>query len=300
MHSFTYYLFQVAAYATTGPSDTLEQYDDIQETTIERNDNIDEATSTGTDWIAIAVSSIVACCVLYQLQFYEPETEHFQHHAPPLARATLGIARRLAADIARFILNIFAITFELLLAVKNIYIATFWLIGTGFRLTIVALTPFATRVWRCYDNAKHSHYANLARQRWRSARAFLVSVLPWAVAVGAVFQFFVAPSMDSSISLDDYDIRSYVVPVWVINARPENRHYVGSSSHYRDSIDVRGVGEDPIYTHLLTDRVIGPTEIVHELEVLQPTTITRTLIFVATQESETGSETISETVSAGA
>lgn len=300
MHRFTYYLFQVAAYATAGPSDLLEQYDNIEETTIERHDIVEEATSIGTDWIAIAVLSIVACCVLYQLQFYEPETEHFQQHAPPLARATLSIVRRLGSDIARFILNILAITVELLLAVKNICIAIFWLIGTGFKLLIVALTPFATRVWRYYDSAKHSHYANLARQRWRSARAFFVSVLPWAIAVGAVFMFFVVPSMDSSISLDDYDIRSYVVPVWVIKARPENRHYVGSSSHYRPDIDVRGVGEDSIYTHLLTDRDIGPTEIVHELEVLQPTTITRTLIFAATQESGTRSETISETVSAGA
>lgn len=288
MHSFTYYLFQVAAYATAGPTDTLEQYDNIEETTIERNDNIDEATSTGMDWITVAISSIVACCVLYQLQFYEPETGQFSHHARPLARATLGIVRRLGSDTARFILNIFAITFELLLAVKNICIATFWLIGTGFKLLIVALTPFATRVWRCYDNANHSHYANLARQRWRSARAFSVAVLPWAIAVSAAFTFFVVPNMENSISLDDYDIRSYVVPVWVINARPENRHYVGSSSHYRDSIDIRGVGEDPIYTHLLTDRDIGPTEIMHELEVLQPTTVTRTLIFAATQRSEIG------------
>lgn len=286
MHSFTCYLFQVAAYATAGPSDTLEQHDNLEEVTIERNDNVKEATSTDMDWITVALSLIAACCVLYQLEFYEPETGQFSQHAPPLARATLGIVRRLGSDIVRFTLNIFAISAELLLAARNICIATFRLIGTGIRLVIVALSPLATKIWTRYDSAKHSHYANLARQRWRSARAFSVTFLPWAIAVGAVFQFFVVPSMEDSTFLDDYDIRSYVVPNWVIRARPENRHYEGSSSHFgRECIDVRAVGEDDVNTRLLTD--IGSIEIAHELEV-RPTTITRTLRFAKNRGLETG------------
>lgn len=244
MHSFAYYCSQVAAFATAGPSNTIERDDD----------DIEEATtSTGTDWTTVALVSIVAGCVCYRLQFYQPETEHLQHHAPPLIRAALGIARRLDSDILRFTLNILAIIAELFLAARNTFTAALCTTGRGLKLVIVALKQFAVKVRRRYDTVKHSHYANLARQHLRSARASFATILPWAIVVGAVFTFAV-PSMENSTSLESYDIRTHVVPLWVIKARSENRHHEGSSSHYRPgSIDLRSIQGEDTHPHLIED-----------------------------------------------
>jgi hypothetical protein len=278
MHSFAYYFYQVAAFATAESSTTIEQ----------DNDDIEEATSTSTDWITVALVSIVVGWMCYQLQFYEPETGHFQHHAPPLARATLGIARRLASDTVRFALNILAIIAELLLAARNTFTAALRKTGRGVKLVIAALKPFATEIWRCYDTVKHSHYANLVRQRLRSARASFATILPWTIVVSAAFKVFVLPSIGNSTSLEGYDIRPYVVPLWVIKARPENRHYEGSSCHYRpDSVDLRSIqGEDTLAHFPAED--LGMIEDSVELQE-QPVTITRTLVFAEARASETGS-----------
>lgn len=279
MDSFIGYSHQLAVFATTGSIDRTEEDDNMEE---------DTTISTGTDWILITFLALVACLICYQLQFYEPETGDFSQHAPPLARATLGIARRLGADLARFLLNILAIIAQLFLEAGNTFVAALRKTGRGFKLAIAALEPYATNVWRKYDTAKHSHYANAARQYFRSARACAVSLLPWAIAVGALFNVFVVPYMGNGISLEDYDIRHYVVPVWVIKARPENRHYEGSSSHYRrDPVDLQSIEEEDTHEHLLEH--VEMVEDSHEVQE-QPVTITRTLVYAETRASETGSD----------
>jgi hypothetical protein len=186
------------------------------------------------------------------------------------------------------LLNILAIIAQLFLEAGNAFIATLRKIGRGVKLGIATLEPYATEAWRKYDSAKHSHYANAARQYSRDARAFVVKFLPWAIVVGALFNLFVVPYMGNGISLEDYDIRSYVVPVWVIKARPENRHYEGSSSHYRrDPVDLQSIKEEDTHVHLLEHVEI--VEDSHEVQE-QPVTVTRTVIFAETRASETGSD----------
>jgi hypothetical protein len=277
MDLFIGYFHQLPVFVTTGSINSTEQVDDVE----------DAPTSTSRDWILVTFLAIVACLICYQHQFYEPETGDFSHHAPPLARATLGIARRLGADLARFLLNILAVTAQLFLEAGNTVIATLRKIDRGLKLVTAALEPAATRIWTRYDTAKHSHYANLTRQRLRSVRGFAAAILPWAMVVGALFKVFVVPYMENGISLEDYGIRSYVVPVWVIKARPENRHYEGSSSHYRpDDIDVHAIQEENASAHLIED--FGMIENSHELQE-QPVTVTRTLIYAETRALETGS-----------
>jgi hypothetical protein len=270
---------QLAVSATTGSIDSTEQDDNMEE---------DATSSTGTDWILITFLALVACLICYQLQFYEPETGDFSQHAPPLARATLGIARRLGADLARFLLNILAIIAQLFLEAWNAFIAALRKTGRGVKLVIATFEPYATEAWRKYDTARHSHYANAARQYFRDARAFFARILPWTIVVGAFFNVFVAPYMGNGISLEDYDIRHYVVPVWVIKARPENRHYEGSSSHYRrDPVDLQSIEGEDTHAHLLEH--VEMVEDSHE-DQEQPVTITRTVIFADTRASETGSD----------
>lgn len=292
MHSLTYYVYQVALFATTGFNITIKQDDNIENPTsdtIEQDRDIEDATSAGRDWIAITAIVFLAGFICYQLQFYEPETGQFQHHAPPLARATTGIARRVGADLVRFVLNVLAMIAELLLEARNGWWYTLFKFGRGIRYIVTALEPVATRIWRYYDSAKHSHYANLSRQRCRSARAFSVVLLPRAIAIGAALHFFVIPSVMNSIFLDRYPIYPYQAPAWVIKARPENRPYEGSSSHYRpvrDCTDVQGIREVDVDVHLLTDlEMIGTSQ---ELQV-QPQTIIRTVLFAETRGLETGS-----------
>jgi hypothetical protein len=279
MDLFTGYSHQLAIFATTESINSIEQDDNMEEDYT--------TTNTGTDWILITFLALVACLICYQLQFYEPETGDFSQHAPPLARATLGIARRLGADLARFLLNILAIIAQLFLEAGHTFVATFRKIGRGFKLVIAALEPYATDVWRRYDSAKHSHHANAARQYSRDARAFFIRLLPWAIVFGAIFNIFVVPYMGNGISLEDYDIRHYVVPVWVIKARPENRHYEGSSSHYRrDPVDLQSIEEEVTHAHLLEH--VEMVEDSHEVQE-QPVIVTRTVMFAETRASDMGS-----------
>ncbi|GAB7328146.1 hypothetical protein MBLNU13_g00175t1 [Cladosporium sp. NU13] len=291
MHGFAHYAYEVALFASTGYSDIIEQHGNIEDATgntIKRNDKIEEASSSsrGMDWYAGTVIVLLAGFICYQIQFYEPETGQFQHHVPPLVRATTGIARRVGADLVRFVLNILAMIAELIIEGGNGFWYTLRKFGRGIRHIITALEPPATRIWRYYDSTKHGHYANLTRQRFRRACAFSVANLPRAIAIGAVLNFVVVPSVMNSIFLDTYEIYPYQAPAWVLKARPENRPYVGSSSHCRpDCIDVQGIRGKDIHARLLTD--IGLTEISHELQAA-PTTITRTVIFAETEGPEIG------------
>ena len=293
MHSLAHYAYEVALFATTGFSDIIERNGNIEDATsdtIEQNGNVGETTSSssssGVGWFVGAVISFLACFVCYQLQFYEPETGQFQEHATPLMRATTSIARRVGADLVRSVLNIFAMLGWLLLEAVNASWYTLRKFGRGARYVIAAMEPDAMRVWRFYDSAKHSHHANLARQRFRRACAFLAAILCWAIPIGSVLHFLVLlPAMNSSMFLDRYEIYPYQAPAWVLKARPENRPYEGSSSHYRpDCVGIWGVGGEDIHADLLTG--IGLTEIPHELQA-PPTTFTRTVNFAETTGPET-------------
>jgi len=279
MHSFAHYAYEVALFATSGYSDIIERNGNIEET------SSSSSSSSRVGWFVGAVIFFLACFVCYQLQFYEPETGQFQEHATPLMRATTGIARRVGADLVRFVLNIFAMVGRLLLEAVNASWYTLRKFGRGVRHVIAAMEPDAMRVWRFYDSARHSHHANLTRQRFRSACAFFMSSLLWAIPIGSVLHFLVVlPVMSSSMFLDRYEIYPYQAPAWVLKARPENRPYEGSSSHYRpDCVDIRGIRGEDINADLLTD--IGLTDIPHGLQA-PPTTITRTVIFAETKSSE--------------
>lgn len=289
MHSLAHYAYEVALFTTTGFSDIIERNGNIEDATsdtIEQNGNIEEASSSsGVGWFVGTVILFLACFVCYQLQFYEPETGQFQEHATPLMRATTGIARRVGADLVRSVLNIFAMVGRLLLEAVNASWYTLRKFGRGIRYVIAAMEPDAMRVWRFYDSAKHSHHANLARQRFRRACALSAAILRWAIPIGSVLHFLVVlPVMNSSMFLDRYEIYPYQAPAWVLKARPENRPYEGSSSHYRpDCLDLRSVRGEDIHADLLTD--IELTEISHELQA-PPTTITRTVIFADKKGSE--------------
>ena len=289
MHSFAHYAYEVALFATTRSSDTIEQNGDIEDVTsdtIKRNGNIEVTTSSsGMGWSVGTVIVLFACFVCYQLQFYEPETGELQHHARPLMRAATGIACRVGADLVRFVLNILAVVARLLPEAVNASLYTLRKFGRGVRQVIAAMEPDAMRVWRYYDSARHGHYANLSRQQFRRACAFSAANLRWAIAIGAVLHLLVVPFVMNNMFSDRYDIYPYQAPAWVSKARPENRPYEGSSSHYRpDCVGIWGVGGEDIHADLLTG--IGLTEIPHELQA-PPTTFTRTVNFAETTGPET-------------
>lgn len=259
--------------------------------TVKRQDSGKGAIDVALDWIAVCVLSIAVLWACSQLQHYHPETDQVQHHGPAFFRATLGIARRVGADLVQFVFSLLAMVAELFLEARNKLTATVFQVGTGLTSLVAGFDPALPNnpvYLMRFDVAYHSHYANLARQHLRGARALLFTILCWVIPIGAVLTFIVTPLINNSTSLESHDIHPYVVPIWVIKARPEDRPRDGSSSHYRprpDCIDIQGFGEDDVYSRLLPD--FGSVEIVHELQA-HPTTVTRTLVY-----AETGTRSVS-------
>lgn len=213
------YHARAAAFAATRQRDRSNEYGNTTPT----ND---------TDWIVVALVSLAAGWICFQ--YFQPETGNLSTHGGPLIRATFAIARRLVTDLARFVLTILAITAELLLA--GSMIGSFILrkaYAVTKRLLRAVCAPVATKIWQQYDATVHSHHANVARQRWRIARSSAGYVLRWAAAICTTLVIITGPIRENDTSLEGLDVRSYVVPAWVIKARPENRPHDGSSSHYQ-------------------------------------------------------------------
>ena len=222
-------------------------------TTVMGTGNKSNNTTGGDmDWIAVALVAL-AISWMYS-QTYQPGTGSLSQRGAPLVRAALAVVRRLATDLARYVLTILAITAELLLEGKNTSSAILHRVGREVNRVIDTARPAASKAWVCYDSMFHSHHVNVARQRLRSACAFAGTVICWVIAVSAMLTFFVLPSAKDSTAPASYDIQPYVVPAWVIKARPENRPRDGSSSHYQpECIRVQDGGESRMYAPLQTN-----------------------------------------------
>lgn len=242
---------QTAAFAAARHRDRVNEYGNTTPT-------------TETYWIGVALVSLATGWICFQ--YYQPEAGNLFTHGGPLVRAVFAIARRLITDLARFVLTILAITAELLLA--GSMIGSFILrkaYAVAKRIVYAVWGPAATKAMQQYDAAMHSHNTNVARQRWRSIRSSASFILSWAAAICTTLVIITGPFQENDTSLEGLDIRSYVVPAWVIKARPENRPHDGSSSHYQPNcVNVRDIEQEREIYALLGDNA-GPANALHDL-----------------------------------
>jgi hypothetical protein len=195
----------------------------------------DDAIITATasiDWITVSILLIFVGWICSQ--YYHVETGNISRTGKPFVHAIFAIVRRLATDLARFMLTILAITAELLFWGKNASLAAVRKNREEIsRYTASALRPIATKVSLRYDTVNHSHRANLVRQYLRTFHTHLAAVLRWVAIIGVAYIILNGSPNGKDVSLAEDEGKTQVVPVWVIKARPENRPEVGSSSHYR-------------------------------------------------------------------
>lgn len=185
-----------------------------------------------TDWLAVAVVCILAGWIWSQ--YNQVEIGNLAKAGKPFFHAIYAILRRLAADLALFVITILAITAELLLECKKTWLATLRKLRASISRRIDSWRPIAEDFWLQYDLASHSHHANLARQRLRALQTSVGTIIRWAAIIGAASVIINAAPTEDDNSLENADVLPYVVPTWVVRARPENRPYEGSSSHYRE------------------------------------------------------------------
>jgi hypothetical protein len=210
---------QAHAWAASQPSDRT-------------HDGVKTTATVGIDWITVSILCLFIGWVCSQ--YYHVETGNISRTGKPFVRAVFAIVRRLATDLARFMLTILAITAELLLWGKNAWFATVRKNRAEIsRYTASALQPIATKVSLHYDTANHSHRANLARQHVRALHTHSAAILRWIAIIGVTYIILNGSPTGKDVSLAEDEGQTHVVPVWVIKARPENRPGVGSSSHYR-------------------------------------------------------------------
>jgi hypothetical protein len=242
MHEYTDSYSQAAAFVAAGSSDSIE-----------RHGNSKKSLSTDSDWIGVTLLSLAVGCMC--IRSYQPESGIFSHQGAQLVRTAFAIAYRIATDLARFVLSVLAIKAELLLHGTNTVWAALHRIGTEIsKLIADFLYPVATTIWTSYDAVYHGHHANVARQRFNHARTFAGLAICWAIIIDAVLRLFVIPSVGTSASLEDYDIQPYVVPAWVVKARPENRPHDGSSSHFQPAcVDAGDTQEHDLYAPTSTN-----------------------------------------------
>jgi hypothetical protein len=194
--------------------------------------SITTTITTGIGWIPITMALIVTGWICSQ--YYHIETKDISRTGKPFARAVFAIVRRLAIDLIRFMLTILAITAELLLWAKNSCIAAIRKNRAEISTyTASVLRPIAKKVWLRYDTANNSHHANLVRQRVRDFQTHVAAILRWVAIISVAYIILNGSPFAKEISPAEGEGLSHMVPVWVINARPENRPAVGSSSHYR-------------------------------------------------------------------
>jgi len=239
--------------------------------------------STDTNCITVTMLSLAMggmCVHCHQLM-----TGHLAHKVMQLIRAASAIIQRTATNLARFGLNILAKNLELLLEGSSTGSVTFHKVDTEIDSINAILRPVATKIWTLCDAAYHSHHANVARQRLRHARGLAGPVIRWAIILGVVFAFLKEQSMNDSASLEGHDIQPYVVPAWVVKARPENRPRDGSSSHYQPAcIDRRDNQKEGFPAAMSTGLRSSPTLQEHRAHS-QSSTLTT--VMTGTEDRET-------------
>ena len=152
----------------------------------------------------------------------------------PYVRITCAVFQRIAIDCIRYVLAVLGIALIIILECKKALSSFFrgdWCSSAASSLR--ENTSAFERMSLQYDAASNGHCANATRQQLRAARARLGTLLWWAIPVAAMLMLLHGPPeyKDSSPKIEP-QVRSYVVPSWVITARPENRRRDGSSSHY--------------------------------------------------------------------
>jgi hypothetical protein len=197
----------------------------------------DGRTTTETDWLPIFLT--LAAVTYSGAHYIGHEFDYINHFSRlarrPSVRTTVAILYRLSIDFIRFILALLGMILLLVLECKNAissFSRRFW------DRSIVAGESTSAIKWMSlqYDAASHSHRANATRQELRAARARTYTVLRWGIPVAAVVLLLHGPPdfTDSSPVMNP-EVRPYRVPGWIIRARPENRQYGRSNSHYTPS-----------------------------------------------------------------
>lgn len=196
----------------------------------------DFSTSTETDWLAILLA--LAAAVYSGAHYIGYDFEYLQHYLhfarSPHVRAIAAVLQSLAINLIRFILAFLGITLLLVLECKK---ALYYLVRrfsrSGFVSTLAGGASVTEMIGVHFDAANHSHHANATRQRLRVGRARLGALLRWGISVAfAVVLFHGPPDFTDSPPAIEHEIRRYVVPAWVVLARPENRYHDRSNSHY--------------------------------------------------------------------
>jgi hypothetical protein len=219
MRSYDDHNAQAHAWAASHPSDRT-------------HDGVNTPATIGIDWITVSILLIFVSWICSQ--YYHVETGNISRTGKPFVHAIFAIVRRLATDLARFMLTILAITAELLLWGKNASLAAVRKNREEIsRYTASALQPIAKKVSLHYDTANHSHRANLARQYLRALNTHVAVILRWVAIVGIAYLILGGPHTAKELSPGEDKVQTHVLPIWAIKARPENRPEVGSSSHYR-------------------------------------------------------------------
>jgi hypothetical protein len=192
---------------------------------------------TETDWLAIflALAAVVYSGAHYIGYDFEYLQHYFHFARSPRVRTTVAVLQRIGFDLIRFALAILGITLILVLQCKKApsYVAnSFWHASSVG--TLAGGTFVDEKIGLHYDAINHSHHANLARQRFRAARARFGTFLRWGIPVAAVVLLFHGPpEFADSSPVSKPEVISYKIPSWVILARPENRYHDHSNCHYR-------------------------------------------------------------------
>jgi hypothetical protein len=192
---------------------------------------------TETDWLAIflALAAVVYSGAHYIGYDFEYLQHYFHFARSPRVRTTVAVLQRIGFDLIRFALAILGITLILVLQCKKAlsYVAnSFWHASSVG--TLAGGTFVGEKIGLHYDAINHSHHANLARQRFRAARARFGTFLRWGIPVAAVVLLFHGPpEFADSSPVSKPEVISYKILSWVILARPENRYHEHSNCHYR-------------------------------------------------------------------
>jgi hypothetical protein len=192
---------------------------------------------TEADWLAIflALATVVYSSAHYIGYDFE-YLRHYLHFArSPCVSTISAVLHRLAIDFIRFVLAILGITLILVLECKK---ALFSLSYRSWNVSFVGIlggsTIVAEKIGQQYDVASNSHHANATRQRFRAASARLGTLLRWGIPMIAAIVIFHGPPdfTDSPPTRKHDEVRPYMIPNWVILARPENRWHDRSNSHH--------------------------------------------------------------------
>jgi hypothetical protein len=222
---------------------------------------------TETDWLAIflALAAVVYSGAHYIGYDFEYLQHYFHFARSRRVRATVAVLERISIDLIRFALAILGITLILVLQCKKAipYVAnSFWHAGSVG--TLAGGTFVGEKIGLHYDAVSHSHYAYLARQRFRAARAWFGTFLRWGIPVAAVFLLFHGPpEFADSSPVSEPEVRPYKIPSWVIPARPENRYHDHSNCHYRP-------GDECLALELQSPNIVSGSSL-EQLEITEGT-----------------------------